>query len=289
MPEFHWHGPGDQVISLFQEDCLAGLRRRLPEAAVDVVVTSPPYNLGLRYGAYDDSRPREEYLAWLEEVALEIKRVLKDTGSFFLNVGGKPTDPWVPLDILARLRPHFRLQNVIHWIKAISVGRETGGEEFSLGHYKPIGGQRFLNDCHEYIFHLTKTGRVPLDRLAIGVPYRDKSNIGRWKAATRDKRCRGNTWFIPYETIRNRERERPHPATFPMKLPEMCLRLHGLEKVSLVLDPFLGLGTTALACMKLGLSCVGFEIDHAYFQSAVDRLTAYLHSQPLFGRRYGTL
>jgi len=288
MPEFHWHPPGGQTLSLFQEDCLTGLRRRLPESSVDVVVTSPPYNLGLRYGTYDDSRPREEYLAWLEEVALEIRRVLKDTGSFFLNVGGKPTDPWGPLEILLRLRPHFYLQNTIHWIKSIAVS-EGDTAPVTFGHYKPIGGQRFLNDCHEYIFHLTKTGQVPLDRLAIGVPYQDKSNIGRWKAATRDRRCRGNTWFIPYETIQSRERERPHPATFPVKLPEMCLKLHGLERVSLVLDPFLGLGTTALACMKLGLSCVGFEIDPHYFQHSVDRLTAFLHSQPLFGRRYGTL
>ncbi len=281
MTVFSIDGPFGGTITLLQEDCLAGLRR-LAAGSVDVVVTSPPYNLGVRYATYVDDRPREEYLGWLEEVGREIRRVLAEEGSFFLNAGGKPTDPWVPFDILARLRPHFRLQNVIHWIKAISLSRGHGLEEFSLGHYKPIGGQRFLHDCHEYVFHLTKTGRVKLDRLAVGVPYQDKSNLGRWKQATRDKRCRGNTWFIPYDTIQSREKERPHPATFPVRLPEMCLRLHGLERVRLVLDPFMGIGTTALACLRLGVSCLGFEIDPHYFEMAADRIRrAAAHHPPV--------
>jgi site-specific DNA-methyltransferase (adenine-specific) len=121
----------------------------------------------------------------------------------------------------------------------------------------------------EYIFHLTKTGIVEIDRLAIGVPYQDKSNIGRWKVATQDKRCRGNTWFIPYETIKNREKDRPHPSTFPSKLPEMCI---GLKRTKVVLDPFMGLGSTALACLRLGVSCIGFEIDPHYFDVAVARV-----------------
>jgi site-specific DNA-methyltransferase (adenine-specific) len=60
-------------------------------------------------------------------------------------------------------------------------------------------------------------------------------------------RCRGNTWFIPYETIQRRERDRPHPATFPSQLPEQCLRLHGLSRIEVAMDPFTGLGSTAVA------------------------------------------
>jgi hypothetical protein len=70
------------------------------------------------------------------------------------------------------------------------------------GHYKPITSRRFVHDCHEFIFHLTKRGDVLLDRLALGVPYADKSNIARWgHTAGRDLHCRGNTWFIPYRTV----------------------------------------------------------------------------------------
>ena len=78
----------------------------------------------------------------------------------------------------------------------------------SRGHFKPINSPRFLNDCHEYIFHFTPRGRTIIDRLALGVPYADKSNIARWSHTRgRDRRCRGNTWFIPYETIHaSRER-----------------------------------------------------------------------------------
>ena len=85
-------------------------------------------------------------------------------------------------------------------------------------------------------------GRTPLDRRALGVPYQDASNIARWRQAADGLRCRGNTWFIPYDTIQSRDRERPHPATFPPRLPEYCLRLHGLSRIELVLDPFVGLG-----------------------------------------------
>lgn len=286
-------GRNSNNITLYMKDCLVGMREYVEDDSVDVVATSPPYNIGVSYNKYYDRRPREEYLNWIEEVCLEVRRVLKQDGSFFLNVGGKPSDPWIPFDIIQQLRGHFVLQNVIHWVKSIAISK-TAAENYpgprgdvSVGHYKPIGGKRFINDCHEYIFHLTKTGRVPLDRLAIGVPYQDKSNIGRWKAATQDKRCRGNTWFIPYETIQNREKERPHPSTFPPKLPEMCILLHGLSKTRLVLDPFMGIGSTALACLRLNVSCVGFEIDKRYFEVAVGRIQEAI-SVPVQGRLANT-
>ena len=85
-------------------------------------------------------------------------------------------------------------------------------------------------------------------------------------------RCRGNTWFLPYETIQNRDKDRPHPATFPSRLPEQCLRLHGLSRIKLVMDPFLGLGSTAVACARLGLDFVGVELDEEYLKEAIGRV-----------------
>ena len=105
----------------------------------------------------------------------------------------------------------------------------------------------------------------------IGVPYQDKSNIGRWKAAKEDKRDRGNTWFIPYTTIKSKK-ERLHPATFPIKLPEMCIKLHGIKDDMLVADPFSGIGSTAIASLSLGVSFVGFDIDNGYIDEAIQRL-----------------
>ena len=177
-------------------------------------------------------------------------------------------------------RPHLRLQNTIHWIKSIAIEKALAGagakleEDLAVGHYKPINSERFLHDCHEFVFHFTPKGKTPLSRQAIGVKYQDKSNVARWRGAADDLRCRGNTWFIPYETIQSREKDRPHPATFPPRLPEMCLRLHGVDRARTVADPFLGLGSTAVACAQLGLNFVGIEMDEGYLKEAIERVKA---------------
>ena len=178
-------------------------------------------------------------------------------------------------------RRHFKLQNTIHWVKSIAIDREAAGaaagldRDMAVGHYKPINSDRFVNDCHEFIFHFSPGGRTPLDRRAVGVPYQDPSNIKRWAAAGGGLRCRGNTWFIPYDTIQSRDRDRPHPASFPPKIPEQCLRLHGVERAGTVLDPFMGLGSTAIAAGRLGLDFVGIEMDAAVPErSAVGRASS---------------
>jgi site-specific DNA-methyltransferase (adenine-specific) len=190
----------------------------------------------------------------------------------------------------------FLLQNTIHWIKSITIDtkrshphlnplpgqREADAKrqvrvEAAIkthGHFKPINSKRFLNDCHEHIFHFTKSGRVEIDRLALGVPYQDKSNISRW-SHTRgsDLRCRGNTWFIPYETIQSRAKERPHPATFPTQLAEWCIKLHGVSRIETMLDPFLGIGNSAVAAQRCGVKrFIGFEIDETYLAEAKRRV-----------------
>jgi site-specific DNA-methyltransferase (adenine-specific) len=262
-------------------DCL-DLLARLPAGSIDAIVTSPPYNLGIEYRTYDDTIPRERYLEWTGDWIRLAAAALAPHGSLFLNVGAKPTDPWTAIDIALAARPHLQLQNTIHWIKSIAIEKSLAGaraglkEDLAVGHYKPINSKRFLHDCHEFVFHFTRHGDTPLDRQAIGVRYQDQSNVGRWRAGASGVRCRGNTWFIPYDTIQNRAKERPHPATFPAKLPEMCLRLHGLDRIRTVADPFLGLGSTAVACAQLGVGFVGIEMDPGYLEDAVSRTRAAL-------------
>ena len=259
-------------------DCLNGMSK-LKAHSIDLVVTSPPYNLGIAYGKYFDRGKREDYLRWCREWAAELRRLLKPTGSFFLNLGASPSNPMLPHEVVLQLRDLFFLQNTIHWIKAITIEEEKG-PPLSRGHFKPINSRRFLNDCHEYIFHLTPSGRTPIDRLALGVPYADKSNIARWRHTRgRDRRCRGNTWFIPYKTISRRDKHRPHPATFPVELAENCIRLHGVQKNLTMLDPFLGIGNSALAAQRCGIrKFLGFEIDETYFAEAKRRIAAQSNS-----------
>ena len=283
-------------FDLRHQDCVKGMSR-LADESVDLVVTSPPYNLGIRYGKFSDTQDRESYLNWCGEWAKHVRRVLKASGSFFLNIGAAPSNPMLPHEIVMTLRDFFVLQNTIHWIKSIAIGefcsrRPAAGQTGtvlqavrrpvatnvrSYGHFKPISSKRFVNDCHEYIFHFTKSGRVELDRLAIGVPYQDKSNIARWRHTRgSDLRCRGNTWFVPYETIQSREKERPHPATFPVQLAECCIKLHGpagTGRIETMLDPFLGIGNSAVAAQRCGVKkFIGFEIDETYLAEAKRRL-----------------
>jgi site-specific DNA-methyltransferase (adenine-specific) len=253
-------------------DCLDGMSK-LEKHSIDIVVTSPPYNLGISYGKYFDRRKRDDYLRWCVRWAGELRRVLKPNGSFFLNLGSSPSNPMLPHELVLQLRDLFVLQNTIHWIKAITIEDENGAP-VSRGHFKPINSRRFLNDCHEYIFHFTPAGRTSIDRLALGVPYADKSNIARWRHTRgRDRRCRGNTWFIPYKTITRREKDRPHPATFPVELAENCIRLHGVKKNLRMLDPFLGIGNSAVAAQRCGVNrFIGFEIDETYLSEAQQRI-----------------
>src|SRR5262245_5969358 len=294
-------------FDLRKQDCIAGMSR-LADESVDLVVTSPPYNLGISYGKYSDRQDRRSYLDWCGEWAIQIRRVLKSNGSVFLNVGAAPSNPMLPHEIVMTLREFFVLQNTIHLIKSIAIqdrcsrhpvgdarrsyrsdarnashppscssgaaGREAATAICSFGHFKPINSPRFLNDCHEYVFHFTKSGRVELNRLALGVPYQDKSNVARWSHARGNYlRCRGNTWFVPYETIQSREKERPHPATVPVQLAEWCIKLHGALLVRTMLDPFLGIGNSAIAAQRCGVDrFFGFEIDEAYLAEAKRRI-----------------
>src|SRR5581483_7490552 len=153
-------GKRDSVGRFYLGDCLE-IFKQLPAASVDVIVTSPPYNIGVRYNTYEDRRSHSAYLEWTSRWVGAAARVLKAEGSLFLNVGTRPSDPWTALDVAQAARAHLRLQNIIHWIKSIAIDRDAAGaaagltRDLAVGHYKPINSDRFLNDCHEFVFHFT--------------------------------------------------------------------------------------------------------------------------------------
>lgn len=249
-------------------NCLDYLQSQRAET-FDVIVTSPPYNIGVAYNSYHDRLSRADYLGWMTEIGKQLRRVLKPMGSFFLNVGSTCSDPWIAMDVANAIRGTFQLQNHIIWVKSISI------EDDTVGHFKPINSKRYLNNNHESIFHFTKDGNSMVDKLAVGVPYKDKSNVERWKRASGDRRCAGNTWFIPYETVVSRSQKYDHPAGFPAALPERCIKLHG-KPDAVVFDPFLGAGTTLVAAARLGLDGHGVELDSTYASVAAKRLQAEL-------------
>ena len=250
------------MIKIIQGNCLA-VMRELPKKSFDVVVTSPPYNLDINYGSYKDRRSIEDYVKWFEKISIRIKKIMRDDGSFFLNVAGSASQPYLPHLLICMLQKHFILQNTIYWIKSISIGNT------SSGHYKPVNSKRYLHNGCEYIFHLTKTGKIELDMLSVGVPYADKSNIAR-RGHAQDLRSRGNTWFLPY-TTKNSKSE--HPCEFPIELPQWCIKLHG-KKSANVLDPFAGICNTGIAAVKENCSFTGIELDKHYCKIGAKHLKA---------------
>jgi site-specific DNA-methyltransferase (adenine-specific) len=264
---------------VIHDDCLKVLKT-LGAKTIDVVITSPPYNINIKYNQYKDNKKRDEYLDWLHTIFVEIKRVLKDDGHIFLNVGYTNIDPWIGMDVAEKLRDLYYLQNNITWIKSITLE-----DDITRGHFKPINSSRFINPTNEYIFHFTKYGKTKIDRLSIGVPYMDKSNLKERKKKKKksgkekkDKRCRGNSWFIPYKTIKNKKQKGYHPAIFPEKLVKWCLKLSGIKK-GIVMDPFLGTGTTLQvtkqmsdASEKYCYSGIGMDIDKTYIEYARELL-----------------
>lgn len=192
-------------------------------------------------------------------------RILKPTGSLWLNVGSSNVSPWISEDIAREFRKQFTLQNHFIWVKSIVI------DGVQRGHYKPINSERFANHNWESLYHFTIDGNVGCDRHAVGVPYTCKSNIERFDAKV-DVHCGGNVWFIPYKTIVSKSQKGKHPAVFPEELVERCIRFSGI-KTGVVLDPFMGTGTTGVVAKRLDLDFIGFDISKEYCDFAKKRIS----------------
>lgn len=147
-------------FDLIKADCVSWMHNNKDK--IDCIVTSPPYNINVKYGQYDDSMPRKEYLKWMSDVAKAMKYCLRSNGQIFLNVGYTNVDPFIAMDVAQVFRKNFILQNQFTWIKHIAV-QDTG-----YGQYKPITSKRFVSITTENVFHFTKSGKVEIDRLSIG-------------------------------------------------------------------------------------------------------------------------
>lgn len=244
----------------------------LDAGTVDVIVTSPPYNIGTEYHAYADQMPQQDYISWLQEVVTGCRRVMKEDASLFFVMGGTLRNPWIPLEAACAFRTILVLQNMIHWIKSITIPCEylTACPEsetaLHAGLEKPPVSDLHHPVGHEFIFHFTKHGDVHLRKFL--TEDRDsgtRDTGGQISGRTQDP---GNAWFIPDA----QPGETRHPAVFPTRLARACIVDHGARDTSLVLDPFMGIGSTALACLELGVDFIGFEIDPAYVAIAEQRI-----------------
>lgn len=218
--------------------------KNLPSNSVDLCVTSPPY------------KNKDGYTPNLiRNVFSEVFRLQKKNSLLFFNFGHLAEDKFRPFSACQILMDlGYKLNETIIWVK---------------NHYKPIQGRRRVNNLTEFIFVLYK-GKMPtLDRLAVGIPYADKSNVRRF-AKGNDLKCAGNVWYIDYETIQSSD-EKEHNDRFPLELPQRCIKVCGYP-VQTVLDPFAGSGTTLLAAQGLGKDFIGVEKNPCHYARARAKL-----------------
>ena len=272
-------------IKLINNDCLEELKK-MSDNSVNLIITSPPYNIGIKYKKYKDKKPREQYLEWLYDIFVEIKRILTDDGHIFLNIGYTNKDPWISMEVAFKLKDLFVLQNKIIWVKSIHIKNEIKNEkgenskiDETFGHFKSINSKRYINPTNEDIYHFTLNDKTIINRNAVGVPYKWKCNLKNRKTGKikEDKRCKGNSWYIPYKTINNKKEKGYHPATYPEELVNHCIKVSDIKKGT-VLDPFLGSGTTMRVVKKLNnnidynLNGIGIDIDESYINYCQDTL-----------------
>ncbi len=232
-------------FKLYNQDCVLGMIKYINDNSINLIVTSPPYK-------------EQDGFSWslVNGVAEQCYRVLKNNSLCFVNFGHLADHKSRPFEVAMVFEDTgFIWIDTITWIK---------------NHYTPIQGKKRLNNLTEFIFMFAKGKDYSLDRLAIGVPYTDKSNIGRYN--DKDLRCPGNAWFIPYKTIQRKE-QKYHKDRFPVELPRRCIKLSGIPKGSFVLDPFGGSMTTGVACYELGMKFIGFEIDKNTFMIGKNRIS----------------
>jgi site-specific DNA-methyltransferase (adenine-specific) len=223
----------------------------LPDCSVHLMVTSPPYNVGKDY---DIDLTLEEYLAFLQRVWSEVRRVLAPGGRACINIANLGRKPYIPLhafilrDMLAL---GFQMRGEIIWDKGASAAAST-----AWGSWRSPSNPT-LRDVHEYILVFSKGEfrRKPADGRA--------STISREEFLTYTK----SVWTFPSESARRVG----HPAPFPIELPYRLIQLYTFSS-EVVLDPFMGSGQTALAARQAGRHFVGYEVDEAYVSLAQSRL-----------------
>ncbi len=234
---------------------------QLPDDCVALMVTSPPYNVGKDY---DEDLDLGEYVDLLRRVFTETYRVIEPGGRVAVNVANLGRKPYLPLNHLVGsllTEIGFLLRGEIIWKKAKAAGGST-----AWGSWQSAKNPT-LRDIHEYVLVASKES---FRRERAGTDTISKEDF---LEATM------SVWDILPESARRVG----HPAPFPVELPKRLIELYTFED-DLVLDPFLGSGSTAVAAVQTGRHYVGYETDPAYAELADKRIGAARAGRRTTGR-----
>jgi len=242
--------PVDQVINGDSLQILA----QIPDNTVDMCFADPPFNLDKKYGTYKDQRAVEDYLAWCERWLRELVRITKPSGSIFVHNIPK----WLTYyaGILNQIA-HFR-----HWIAWDAMSA-------------PLG--KTLLPAHYGILFYSKQAKGT-KFFEVRAPHKTCRECGAFLKDYGGKKDQMHPFgmlvsdvWTDIHRIRHNKRRDPHPCQLPIHLLERLI-LMTTDEGDLVLDPFLGTGTTAIAAKRLSRHYIGVELDPLYTQVARDKL-----------------
>lgn len=250
-------------VAIYKRDCIEAMKE-IPDGVIDTTITSPPYNIGKEY---EELNHLDDYLKWCETWIKQIHRITKSNGTFWLNIGYLEVENKglaVPIPYLLWDRtPFYFIQEVV-WNYAAGVACK---KRFSPRNEKLLW---YVKDPQDYTFNLDDV-RDP------DVKYPNQKKNGKLKCNPLGKNP-SDVWQITKVTSgKNRaSAERtPHPAQFPMALVERMLRASSNEG-DLILDPFMGSGSTAECALRNNRMVIGFELEEKYIGYAEQRITNYL-------------
>jgi DNA modification methylase len=271
--------PAEMVDRLFVGHA-AEVLSRFPDGCVDLVVTSPPYWTAVEYDQGKSPwRSYEEYLTDVQSVWSQCARVLRPNGKLCVNAPIMP----IPKEVIQQHTRH--LKNIAFDLEQRILG-ETDLERYSLfvwqkqtskmmfGSY-PYPGNIIENNTIEFINVYVKPGKPP----KFEEDVKDANILTRteWVDLTQQ------VWFMYPEDVK---RDGDHPAPFPTKLPARLMRLYTYAAVAhfpgeIVLDPFVGTGTTCAVAKSMGRRYVGVDINKSYIKIAQDRVRDAPGFEPL--------
>jgi site-specific DNA-methyltransferase (adenine-specific) len=245
------------VNQVFCEDALEGLAR-IPDGSIDLLLTDPPYNLGKDYGNDSDQQSVEAYLAWTEEWIDKALPKLKANGSLYIFL----TWRFAP-EIFVMLKKRMTMMNEIIWDRRVP----------SMG-----GSTRSFSSVHDTIGFFVNRKDYYFDLDAVRIPYDEQTKKARSRSI-----FVGAKWLeVGYNpkdlwSVSRLHREHPeradHPTQKPLEIIERMVKA-SCPPGGVVLDPFMGSGTTALAAKRLGRQFAGFELNQAYCDIINARLAA---------------
>ncbi len=235
---------------IHNEDCIIGLKL-LPENSVDLIITSPPYNLNISYQDHKDDMSLESYYKWCQIWIKECFRVLKDGGRFCLQIGcfqPQLNEPSYSTFTKLFQDVGFTFREFIIWNKNQIPKRTAWGSWMSPSNPRILPPFEMIINFHKGSPKIIQKGETDLT----------KEEFIQWT---------NGLWVIAPESAKKRN----HPAPFPEELAYRCIKMHSYIG-SVVLDPFNGSGTTTSVAKRLGRSYIGFDITSEYCKLAEDRL-----------------